>query len=804
MSTPSPVLGIPLHQDPDVVSTTSLNEGYVYLDTAVQHRDITARPFEVRTPLVYNAGSNRIEVTFGPGRAYFGAAMVEKLATWLAVITGPLPGRTYAVFLLPDGSTTSNLTGVAPAGAYPLAKITTGGTVSSLSWVDIRPEAGGLSTLGSLTAAGYTQGSVLFVGPAGQVAENPGYFVWDDVLHKLTVGALRVASTADVEGRLNLPLATAVMGLRFASDAAAELTRSAAGTIRALGAVEAATSLAAPIVRSTVATGTAPLVVASATAVANLNADLVDGYHAGHATGQVPVADGAVNASLNADLVDGLHAGHATGQIPVSDGAVNVSLNAERLGGLTAQVAPNGTSVVARDGNGDVWARFLNASSGDAGTTPLRLYGQYGTNDYLYRFTAANVVAFLNALPSNGLNADLVDGYHAGHAAGQVPVSDGGVNTSLNADLVDGRHASLNADALTVAVRDGNGDVYARFINATNGGGVQSETPAGLIGYLGTDNYYRRFPPLTIRALIQTIDGVGSGIDADLLRGLIPGNASGNVAVANGTVVTNLNAHYLDNALPDVNASGSTIVQRTPQGYVQAAFLYAPGELRPSGEIPGHLSGRISSGDNYHRWYDGVSVLNMIKQFDGPGSGLDADYLDSRDAGNGSGQIPISNGAVNTNLNSQYLQGYDVAALATNWTNTGVAVVSTAPLTLTTGLQDVPGCVVSVSEQAQYLVIGTFLMDGINTGSGGENDNTLYGECATSYDGRQGGQAIVRVMASDGSRAPTFMTVTQTWLVTLRPSDTVRLRGYKQLATVAGAQIGVSHTRMVVLKMRVL
>ena len=38
----------------------------------------------------------------------------------------------------------------------------------------------------------------------------------------------------------------------------------------------------------------------------------------------------------------------------------------------------------------------------------------------------------------SGLNADQVDGYHAGNSSGQVPVSNGTVCTNLNADKVDG------------------------------------------------------------------------------------------------------------------------------------------------------------------------------------------------------------------------------------------------------------------------------------------------------------------------------------------------------------------------------
>jgi hypothetical protein len=51
------------------------------------------------------------------------------------------------------------------------------------------------------------------------------------------------------------------------------------------------------------------------------------------------------------------------------------------------------------------------------------------------------------AVDTVGLNADMVDGYHAGNAGNQVAVSNGTICTNLNADMVDGYHASAFASA---------------------------------------------------------------------------------------------------------------------------------------------------------------------------------------------------------------------------------------------------------------------------------------------------------------------------------------------------------------------
>jgi len=107
--------------------------------------------------------------------------------------------------------------------------------------------------------------------------------------------------------------------------------------------------------------------------IVDLNADMLDGYSAGHSAGEIPVSDGIVNTNLNADKLDGLEAsamlsrsnhtgtqhpssispqgegsglnadrvdgydtGHGSGEIPVSDGQLNVSLDADTVDGKHA------------------------------------------------------------------------------------------------------------------------------------------------------------------------------------------------------------------------------------------------------------------------------------------------------------------------------------------------------------------------------------------------------------------------------------------------------------------------------------
>jgi len=111
-------------------------------------------------------------------------------------------------------------------------------------------------------------------------------------------------------------------------------------------------------------------------------------------------------------------------------------------------------------------------------------------------------------------------------------------------------------------------------------------------------------------------------INVDQLDGYDASNSSGDIPISNGTLNTNLNADKLDGQ--DANYFADTT-----------------------------LSNVTAS-----------TVLDKVKSVDGSGSGLDADTLDSYQAGNAGGQIPISNGTKCTNLNADLLDGYSEASFA--------------------------------------------------------------------------------------------------------------------------------------------
>jgi hypothetical protein len=179
--------------------------------------------------------------------------------------------------------------------------------------------------------------------------------------------------------------------------------------------------------------------------------------------------DGVSNGYVSADVLDGFHAGNSSGQIPLSNDTLNTNLNADLLDG--------------QDGS-----YYQNASHLNAGTVNNNYFSAYsdlGAEGYLGN--AANDVAFNNGVPQATLNADLLDGAHAGAfspadhnhdaayvnegqadsitsgmivngavvfadwasngcSSGQIPQWNGSAwicaNNSADADTLDGQHAS--------------------------------------------------------------------------------------------------------------------------------------------------------------------------------------------------------------------------------------------------------------------------------------------------------------------------------------------------------------------------
>jgi hypothetical protein len=110
-------------------------------------------PFHLKG-VVYDSVNDKIDLTFGRGRAVFLDTIVEKVAESTHSVTSPAVNTTYYIYLKNDGTYTHNTTGTSPTGALKIWAVSTGLTVDALSESDMRAliDASGRSAQDNLVA----------------------------------------------------------------------------------------------------------------------------------------------------------------------------------------------------------------------------------------------------------------------------------------------------------------------------------------------------------------------------------------------------------------------------------------------------------------------------------------------------------------------------------------------------------------------------------------------------------------------------------------------------------------------------
>ena len=146
-----------------------------------------------------------------------------------------------------------------------------------------------------------------------------------------------------------------------------------------------------------------------------------------------------------------------------------------------------------------------------------------GTRLGYFQMTNAGAVNLVNETSGGAINLNTTgagvlykNGSTVWHAGND------GAGSGLDADLLDGYSSSSSATANTIALRDSSGDIYSRYSFASYHNS-SDDISSGNISYVMAkfgDNYYRSATAAKLVAFINTADGAGSGLDADLLDGL--------------------------------------------------------------------------------------------------------------------------------------------------------------------------------------------------------------------------------------------------------------------------------------------
>jgi hypothetical protein len=177
--------------------------------------------------------------------------------------------------------------------------------------------------------------------------------------------------------------------------------------------------------------------------------------------------------------------------------------------------------------------------------------------------------------------------------------------------------------------------------------------------YNNVDTYERRRNVATWSAWTKdwnaSNDGSGSGLDADLLDGLdssrfVFGEATNATIVYSTGSANNIaksGFYRADTAVTDKPVAGACHIIHL-QSTASADYATQFGVPQAGGSF--YFRSKIAAS-----WSAWVAVWSSAN--DGVGSGLEADTLDTYHAGHATGQIPVSDGAVNATLNAALVAG---------------------------------------------------------------------------------------------------------------------------------------------------
>lgn len=258
-----------------------------------------------------------------------------------------------------------------------------------------------------------------------------------------------------------------------------------------------------PLDLSAIPAGTAPFVVSSNTVVANLNADLHDGYHTATAATANTVVARDTNGSFSANVVTGNVTGYLTGtnqgktgnQGFVTPGATSQAAWSGYAVGFSSMFAAaqnaNGTptanyqyfiKVANRDTSGGWGGLSIDYSTGDLYVGRAPDNANYATWTKLAQTVSPSFTTPALGV-ATGTSLNVTGQVISTQATGTAPfvVSSTTVVTNLNVDLIDGYHAATAATANTVAIRDANSSLTANVYigSSVNVTGSLISNPAG-------------------------------------------------------------------------------------------------------------------------------------------------------------------------------------------------------------------------------------------------------------------------------------------------------------------------------------
>jgi hypothetical protein len=515
--------------------------------------------FGASSNFTFNSATNVLTVTGNISAGNVSATDVTATTVGGTLKTAAQPNIT-SVGTLTSLAVSGNVTsGNVYANAGTVGALLLGGTLTTAS----QPNVTSLGTLTSLTVTGngsfgnVSGGNLVqanFVGGTLTTAAQPnitsvGTLTSLGVTGNVTAGNL-LGPHANGNSNVNIPASAGNVNISVNGTANVLVVTATganiAGTLNATGnanvgnigtaQVLATANVTAPQLIANVANGTSPLLVNSQTLVANLNADLLDGYSTATAATANTVVIRDSNGSFSANIITGTLTGAATTAGTVTTAA---QPNITSVGTLTSlAVSGNATAGNVYANSGTIGASLLTGTLTTAAQPNVTSLGTLTSLAVTGNITAGNLVAPL----ANGNSSVTIPA-----AAGNVNVS---VNGTANVLVVTATGANITGTLSTgTGVISGNGS----GLTALAGGNVTGQVANALVA--GTV-YTAAQPNITSVGTLTSLGVSGAVTASTLTSNVATGTAP--LTVTSTTRVANLNVAYANVADFDAITTVST------------------------------------------------------------------------------------------------------------------------------------------------------------------------------------------------------------------------------------------------------
>ena len=274
-------------------------------------------------------------------------------------------------------------------------------------------------------------------------------------------------------------------------------------------------------------------------------------------TNRINVTSSAVVENLNADLLDGENGTYYTNYVnQTNKPAANIILTGDVSGSANALLTANSTVIsvnvtiqpnsvtLGTDTTGDYVANLVQGSgitlTGLAGesATPTIAANVVSVGTFVGTVSNANLLSSILTVDGagSGLDADLLDGENGTYYTNYVnQTNPPAANIILTGDVAGSANATLTANSTVISINvtiqpnsvelgtDTTGDYVANLVQGsgvtiTSGTG-ESSTPTIAANVVSVGTFVGAVSNANILSSILTVDGAGSGLDADLLDG---------------------------------------------------------------------------------------------------------------------------------------------------------------------------------------------------------------------------------------------------------------------------------------------